>query len=363
MGQNSNRIFNIGLFEGVCLLVLILGTFTATWAESNALDPKLQKKVLASQQAIWVAHILRQKPQDKKIVELDFKSIQIPVFLLPHGESFRPLVKLLPVYKKPGWKLYVGKNVPVKESGDTGEYYVYAYLNSRISEIDFFAKNESGDIIKEKVYIFAPEARQFKQTSAIKSMSFDIGFSRLYYEQTTFGVFTASSLLLGIGYVSPDDGKKWGWLADFDMTVMTFASDPLDHNPQYYEGLLAVSYAKKIFKNPRWRSRIIAGVGTSGLISHGSPFGYSGLAGLDVGLKSEFYKNRTESYIFEGHYMTYDGISLTADRALNIEGKWRFNFENTRQMVVGLKYSSHKFQVSFEEIEVDRFALTGSFTF
>lgn len=343
----------------ICVLVLPLQS-----QAQSSYEKKLQKKVQQSQQAIWVAHILRQRPKEKKIEGLEFKGEKIPVFLLPHKDSFRPLVKIKPRFQQEGWKLYVGKNTPAKPSGEEGEYVVYAYLNSRISEIQFLARNENGETRREKVYIFAPEARQFKQVSAFKSVSYNIGFSKLFYEQTTFGVFTASSLVLGLSYLTPEKGSKWGMIGDFDITVMTLDSEPIDHNPQFYEGLIAGTYQYKIFKkDPRWRSRLIAGIGTSGLISHGSPFGYSGLAGIDLGVRSEYFKNRTESYIIEGHYMTYDGISLTQDRAFSIEGKWRFNHENLRQTVVGLRMVTHKFQVSFEEIEVDFISLSGSFTF
>lgn len=327
-----------------------------------AKDEKFQQKVLQAQKAVWLCHILRQKSEDKLITQMKFKTLKTPVFMVPSEEGMRPLVRLLVEFNEPGWKLFVGNKVPVRSTSDPNIYTVHAYLNSRISEVTFVAQNEDGEKV-ETVYLFAPEAREYKITSPFDSVAFSLGYGNIIYEQTSYGIFNGKNLLIGVNYLSPEKGNKWGILADFQISFFTFQSEPEYLNPQVYEADAQLTYKVKLFSSPLWRSRLMAGVSTVGMYSHGADFGFSNLYGPSLSLRSEYYQSRNFSYSFEFTYATYDKISLTEDRAFKVKPAINFNLSNLRKMNLELAYSNHTFVSGFEEVVLELLGLNLGLSF
>lgn len=339
------------------ILLLHFNAFAQTAEGRDSKQPPL-----LSQKALWFCHILRQKGDSPTIAGLTFKSLKIPVFLIPKDSSVRPLVKLKMQYDRDDWELFIGESQPLK-SETPGSLVTYAFLNSRISTIKLTAKNKNGEKQEETVYLFAPEAREYKMVSPFNNLMFTVGAANLIYEQTSFGVFNSKSLLLGTSYISPEKGHRWGFLGDFIISFFTFQSEPLDLNPQFYTGQLSTTYNLKIFKSPRWRSRIIVGAELSGLSSKGSPFGFSNLYGPRLGLRSEFFMSGSESYSFEVYYATYEGLSLDQDRALGLKLSFHNNFADLRQVQYQFTYSNQAFTSDIEQVELDFLSLSTSFSF
>ncbi len=350
----------------ISTLVLALGVFlicsgwresAAAQVENTAVQRQEQDQIVQAQKAMWFAHILRQRESGSTVTGLVFPSNQIVVYLLPKGDAFRPLVRLDVRYNRPDWRLVVGDGVPLRAGDGPNELYLYAYLNSRISEVSFEARGPQGQIEREVVYLFAPEAREYRMVSAFDTLTFKVGAGNLIYEQSSFGVFTGQSALLGVGYASPDKGGRWGLSADFHMSVYTVKSSPVDHNPQFFEGNAAVTYSIKAFQSPLWRSRILFGLSTVGLVSHGSPFGFSGLYGPQLGFLSTYYSDTTNSYTFSLRWSPYEGVGLSDERAFLLEGSWDRNLANLRRVRLILGYSNHRFTTVTERIEADFFTL------
>ncbi len=331
------------------LLVLIFGLLGGAGV-SSAQETQEEDGVVEAQRAVWLAYVLRQRSEDVRIEGMEIKVLELPVFLVPQGESFRPLVKMRVEFRRPDWELFVGGRTPVNEDDNPNVYAVYAYLNSRISEVEIQARGPGGQLEKEKVYIFAPEAREFKVVSPFDAIVASIGVGELVYKQSSFGTFVSNTLTIEARYLSPEKGKRLGYLMDFSMTLYTFRSSPIERNPHYVQGRLGVTYPTQIFSDLQWRSRIFLGVRGSALIPQGSPFGFSDLYGLEAGLRSEYFYRGDRSYALEAYYSPFDPKKLLRDRSIEMRGSWYFNVGEFRRGRLSLGYSHQTFSSGLERV-------------
>ena len=321
-----------------------------------------EKEVYKSKQALWVAHILRDRSAIN-LKELSLDVDKLPVYLVPQGENFRPMVKLKLKYNKPGWKLFLSDKDPVKATGVEGEYVVYAYLRSRISTLFITAVGPNNERVSETFYMFAPEAREFKMVSLFDSMFFTLGHSYMIYRQTSFGTFVSQALLVGAKYFTPEKGYRLGYFGEANLTLFTYTSSPIKENPQFFEARGGLSYLVNFTKNPKLRSRLTLGAGTINLFSLGAPFGFSGLYGLNLGLRTEFYKSAKRSFGAEVYITPYDFSDPLSERTAKFSFDITDNLNNLRRIQYGLSYSSHKFSESIENINADQFNAYVSLSF
>lgn len=329
--------------------------------EEKKLTPE-EQKIMKVQKELWFAHILRTRNTGSKIEGLEIPHKQIPVWMIPKGQSIRPLVRLKASLKDPSWRLFVGPNIPANPGGKEGEYLVYAFLNSRVSEVYFEARSPRGEVQKEIVYIFAPEAQEFKITSPLDAITVDVGVSQLVYIQSSFGVFTSESALLGLKYMTPENRSGWGVLANARMTVLTLSSSPIDANPQMVEGSFNMTKSHKIFGNPLIRSRLLFGVNTLSVLSHGSDFGFDFLPAPNLGVRSEFFYNARSSYAAEVHFIPYLGI-FEGEFGYNLMVSWNTTFRDTDRFSFSATYSNYAFQSGVEDITVGLLGLNLGFGF
>jgi hypothetical protein len=323
---------------------------------------KEEKQLMKAQRALWLAHVLRDRTGQNIIKDLKISKDKIPVFLIPQDDSFRPLVKLEVEFNRPGWNLFIGDKLPMRRQKD-GSYVLYAYLRSRLNAVEIRAQNEQGAQEREILYLFAPEAREFKLVSPFDSVLFTLGHSFLVYEQTSFGTFVAQSLMLGVRYVSPDKGNSFGLLGDFTATVFTYDSSPIEQNPQFMEGRLGLTYPVKLIKNPKYRTKLFLGASTINFVSYGSPFGFSGLYSADLGIRTVYYRSGQNSYAGEFHYAPIEFSDPLGERSFRFVFDWSMNLDNLRQAQIGLSYSNHSFKVGFEDIYVEALSVFGSISF
>lgn len=325
-------------------------------------DEKPQK-LLKSQKLLWVAHVLRDKGANQKLDGLEIVADQVPVYLVPQEENFRPLVKLKLNYNKPGWSLFLSDKEPIRKSNESGEHLVYAYLRSRISTMVITAVGPNRKTESETLYLFAPEAREYKMASVFDSVLFSLGHSFLVYRQTSFGTFVSQSLLLGAKYISPEKGYRLGYFADTYVTAYTYSSSPIKESPQFFEARAGLSYLVKLIKDPRYRSRFTLGVSTVNLFSFGSPFGFSGLYGANYGIRTEFYRSAKNSYAGEFQIAPYDYDDPLGQRTLKLSLDWNYNLSNLRRAQYGLSYTNHLFTDGNEKINSDQLNLYFSLSF
>lgn len=325
---------------------------------------KEEKRIKRSQKAMWIAHVLREKEKTNRMEGLDIELLKIPVFLVPKAESFRPLVKLNLKFIREGWTLLDSTGSEVRKTKDkANEYVVYAYLNSRISTIKLSAAGPEKGEANETVYLFAPEAREFKTVSVFSSIQYFVGHTYLVYRQASSGRFTSQSLLLGAKYLSPEKGKKIGYLADLSSTVYTYAASPLSRTFNFLEARAALTYKVKLFKDPKYRTRITAGLGTINLFSIGTAVGFSGLYGPNFGLRTEYYKSGVSSYALDFQYMPYEFKDPVSERTLKLSIEWTKNLDNLRLAQLGFSYSNHSFTSGVDQIDADMASVYFSLSF
>lgn len=330
---------------------------------SNSKSSEDKERLTKSRKALWVAHVLRQKTEGKSLKNLELVSDRLPVYLVPQGESFRPLVKLRLNYNRPGWQLYLSDKDPVRKSNNNNEYTVYAYLRSRISTITMTTVGPSNEIESETFYMFAPEAREYKMVSIFDSVLFTVGHTYLVYRQTTFGTFVSQSLLVGAKFISPEKGYDWGYFADASMSVFTYTSSPSKESPQFFDARAGASYLVKVFDDPKYRSRFTLGASTINLFSFGSPFGFSGLYGPNMGFRTEFYMNANHSYAAELQLAPYEFADFLTERTIKISFDFNKNLNNLRRGQIGLSYANHYFSSGSERIRSDQLNIYGSLSF
>ncbi len=320
-------------------------------SEKKTVEPE----ALKTKQALWVAHILRDKQAPSRLPELKLSQVQLPVYLVPQGESFRPMVKMKLDYNKPGWQLFLSDKEPVRRLDAEGTHVVYAYLRSRISTLFLTSVGPENEVQTETFYLFAPEAREFKMVSLFDSVFFSIGHSYLIYRQTSFGTFVSQAMLVGVKYITPEKGRKIGYFADANLTLFTYSSSPVDENPQFFDARAGASLLVKLTKNPKYRSRLTFGASTINLFSLGSSFGFSGLYGANFGLRTELYRSAKDSYSAELQITPYDFSDPFGERTIKLNLDWTKNLNNLRRLQYGLSYASHKFSDKNESINADQF--------
>lgn len=344
----------------LCLNLVVMAPPTKG---QEVVDEELREQVLKTQRALWFAHVLRQEKTGVLIKDLKIEIEKVPVYLMARGNKVRPLVMVKMTYPEEQGELMVRPNVPLRKTKVPNERILYAYLKSPVSEVPLVVKKKNGEPEKETLYLFAPEARQFKIENPFKTTFLKLGMAWAFYQQTSYGTFVSSSMQIGLKYMSPEKGQRWGILGDIDLTVFTFDSSPEDLNPQFWEGLLAATMKYKVFKGPRWRSRILGGVNTIGVYDHGSPFGFSGLYGPTLGLRSEYYVNGRTSLAFEGYISGYSTeIIQFQDRTVKVGGYLSFHRDNLSQWIVGASYSSSVFTVGTEAIDHETILLNVGFS-
>jgi hypothetical protein len=329
----------------------------SVFAEDKIEPPKLLK----SQKALWIAHVLRDKTAKTSVSDLKLEIDKLPVYLVPQGESFRPLVKLKLKYNKPGWSLFLSDKEPIRKTDDKGDYVVYAYLRSRISTINVIAIGPNRETESEVFYMFAPEAREYKMVSVFDSVYFSVGHSFLNYRQSSFGTFVSQALLVGVKYISPEKGFKLGYFADANLTLYTYKSSPIEENPQFFDARAGLSYLVKVTKNPKYRSRVTLGASTINLFSLGSPFGFSGLYGPNIGYRTEYYKSAKNSFAAEFQIAPYEFSDILSQKTVKLSLDWNRNLGSLRRAQFGLSYANHRFSetigVQTEKVNADQFNL------
>ena len=319
-------------------------------------DTKKSEFVEDSKRATWFAYALRVNPQDR-IDKLELKFVKLPVFLVPTEKSFRPLIQLRLLYDNPEWTLFDGEDYSLNKVNTENEYAVYAFLNSRLSTVKIYAVGPNESLEEELIYIFSPEAKEFKTTNVFNSTIFSIGYANVTYEQSTFGTFVVDAIYLGLKYESPENGKRLGYYADASSSLYTVASDPVNEPSNYLEAHGGLSYNVKLFKDFRYRSRIKLGISTVNFFTYGRNFGFTGLFGPSLGLKSEYFKDGSKSYTAEIGFSPYDFSNVLQERTVRLEAGYNLNLKNLRRARFGLEYSNTKFSFEIEDIEAHFFVL------
>lgn len=339
------------------LLWVLLATlsFNAFSQTTNEPSPSATRK-----KEFWLASVLREESSPNFLEHIEIQQKELPVFMVPKGESFRPLVRLRIQNKDPQETLFVGGREPKKEQNIS---IVYAYLTSRVSEIVLESRSLKGTARQEKIYVFAPEASEYKVKSPFNAIFVSLGVGQLSYTQSSFGTFVSQSAVGGISYISPQKNGRWGYLGEAQFSLYTFNSTPIRRNPQFIDGRIGVTMKTSLLKSPKFRTRLFAGLSTSSLMPQGSPFGYSGLFAPNIGLRGEYFAGKDNSYIFEGYLSSYKDFQFFDERGLVLRGSYETTWSEFRRIRYSLQSSSHVFKQKFERLNLQMFMFLVGLTF
>lgn len=351
-------------FVVVCLFTSFITSkaYSLTDKEKKKIVRSLKKSkaptefLEGSKRAAWFAHPLRIKYQDR-IDGLYIDSEKLPVFLVPTDKNIRPMVQLKLRYDREGWQLFDGEKQSLKKTSVENEYLLYAFLNSKLSTVQFYALGPNEELEEEKLYVYSPEAKELKTKSIFNSLILSAGYSYIDYRQSSFGTFITNSLFFGLNYSSPFKGRRLGYYGDLSSTIYTFFSSPIREPTSFLDGRLGLSYSAKVFKDFRYKSDFRLGVSSFNYFTFGRDFGFTGLFGPDLGFKTEFFRNGSESYILNLSFVPFDFENVLDERAIRIEFYRNMNLKNLRKAQIGFEYSNTAFQFEIESIDVHFFGL------
>ncbi len=289
---------------------------------------------------VWVGHILREKKAESRITELVFEPQKFPVVLVPQDGGMRPLVEIRGRYARPGWTLMMSDSKPVPITSVIGDFKVPAYLNARISDVTFLAKGPKGEIEKERVFIYAPKAQEFKAVKPLDALFFGIGSSYMVYRQTGYGEFKSITGLLTARIQSPErESSRFAYLAAADVTVFTLASTPIERGPQIVDAKADVSY--RLTKEPGkiWNFQALAGLHYLTMIPNGSPFGFKNLAAFELGLRARKVTSPKTAWVGEFRYVPLDGFGDFERSGFDGYVSWNRILDNLHRIELGLAVS------------------------
>lgn len=302
--------------------------------------------------APWTAHILRQS-EVPKLEGLTFPDKKLVVRLIPKSDELRPLVELKGNFNRPGWTLLVYGQRPMTSANNPNDFSVFAYLNSQVNEVTFEAKGPDGKIESETLYLFAPEAQEFQVVSTWESIVLSAGVASFMYEQSFFGRFRSSSGFLRLNYDSPEASSHWGTLAQGQITVLNFASSPIQANPQVVDAHAALSYRLGWGEEGRYRHRIFVGADYSAVYSNGSPFGFAGLMAPEIGWATRYYEDSRNTYMGEFRWVLFGDSSLGDQRALHAGLTWIQTLKSLRRRNLGFSIYDSSFVSDGQKIRVN----------
>jgi hypothetical protein len=288
----------------------------------------------------WVAHVLRDHDTEKHLAGLDFPAKQFPVTLVQRASGLRPLVEVSGRYTRHGWSLYAPDGTLLAIKND--RFHFFAYLNGRISEAFLTAKGPKGETQSERVYLFAPEAQEFKVVTPWNAVLVSLGLGGFSFYQTDYGTFHSAPVIFKVEYNDQgDDRIALNGLATG--SLFTVWSSPSQQGPQFLQ--MKADVAWRIQKDPlaQWGTQLMGGLSYRTIFSNGSPFGFSNLFAYDLGVRTRYVLSVKRALIGEIHY-TPVGKSLGLKQyGIDLSFKFSKILENAHRLQISLDYTILKF--------------------
>lgn len=314
-----------------------------------------------------IAYILRRRGDENRIKELELFDSTVPVVLIAKGSEIKPTIALHANFNRPGWKIFtqgsqglqalqgsllktnnenIQKNAPSQVRPNqqfNSEFTIYAHLLGRVSEVALTAIGPNGEKQSEKVYIYAPNARAYHVVSAWDDLLLSAGLTTFSYAQTGFGAYESINALASIRYGTPDSDSILSFVASAEMTILAFASSPINTSPQIFEARGDVSIRPGPKPTGRLRSRILIGGTYLTMFSNGSPFGFSDLTAPEIGIQSRYIASFRDDWIGEIRYIPVGGITKVGQQGINLSIAWSKLLQDSRRLETGLTYSAYNY--------------------
>ncbi len=330
----------------LCFFILVFAIKGVSKPELSEAQNSLQESIKGQNldsSSTWVAHLIREKNLEKRISDLQIKEGTIPVTMIFKDQKFRPLVQIPIEFLRPGWSVFIQEKILVPFQNQIGSYKLFAYLNSRVNEVDIVVKGPNNGIEKERIYIVAPDAQEFKIVSPWDALRLGLGSALFSYKQTGYNNYQAWTGIIAVQYHSPEEKSKFGLISDLAMTALTVSSSN-GLSPQLLQFNGDIIYFFPWSPNSRWRKQALLGLDYFTMLSNGAPFGFKDLITPEVGGRARYIVNEQEDMIFEFRYSPLNGVSNLKERGYILSYSRSWLLPNLHRIEAGIRLLDFTYQ-------------------
>lgn len=337
------------------LIMVITWSFQShrlAWGEtpSNA-PPETQVEETKSNDQIWIAHILRQIKNEENIPFLEFKLRKVPISLVPQDGILQPMIMVEGTLEKIGWSLSVEQKKVLLEETGKRNFQLPLFIKGRVNEFTLVAQNSKNEILREKIFIFAPHASEYIKVSPWNAVMLSLGLAGLSYYQSDFGIYQSIATLVSARYAPLEGENPWSWATQLEMTIQTLTSKPIRKSPQLIEGKLSGAYRLIPKYDPRLSEQILFGASYLTMLSNGSPFGFANLLAPELGWRFRWKKDSANFLVGDLRFL-FLSTNIFKERGFEIGASWSHALKNLHNIEYGFSYSSLVYQPE-SEIEVN----------
>ena len=329
---------------GVAFLLLLLPIHATFAANPAAAQPTAKKTT-------WIATIIRNS-KSGVLAHMSFSDARIPVTLMPTKDKLRPLVEIHEHYIRPGWELFAqNTSLLGRQPESKTEFKIFAYLNSRFTEITFIARGPTGETESEQILISAPDVQEFHMSQPWGELMVALGTSSFNFYQQGYGQFSSRTALLSLAYTTPRWNSRFGLYANAKMTMLTLSSTtPGGYGPQILEGKLDATYL--LTKDPfnRLQTSAVLGISYLTMLSNGSPFGFANLMAAEAGARATYALGQVSplstpasSINGEVRWQPLGGVFDFDERGLDFSLAWSRKLANLHRIELGLGLSDFSY--------------------
>ncbi len=301
------------------------------------------------QRTVWVAHVLRRKSNEFLIKNFSLTESRLPIVLVAKKDELRPTVTIRGKFERQGWKLLIEGATPVVFDEGKTTFSIHAHLKGRINKMNLTAVGPNGERENEALYIYAPEAMEFKVVNAWDQILLSVGTSFLSYAQKGFGEYRSISGLLSARYNSPEKKltaesdlySRIGLIANMDLTVLTLIASPVDRGPQLLEAKLDGTYQFDPDPYGRVQNQLLVGASYITMFNYGSPFGFSNLLAPEIGWRRRVLVSPVAAWVGEARFIGLSEFYTFNSLALNLSLAWSRLISDSHRLELGFSYSGY----------------------
>ncbi len=265
-----------------------------------------------------LAHVIRQQGEEL-ILGLSIVSNELVVEMVNHQSKIRPRVNLKFKYDRKDWQLYLQDQLLLEPNDKDGIITIPAFLNEKINEVSLFARGPHGALQVEKIYIYAPEAREFEITEPWNVIHLEAGLMFLSYKQQYYNEFKMFNTVIGAHVGTPDYKDRWSFKFDLNVAALNIQSNQEQYAPQLFQFNVTTNYKFQFetLLNQNFYAQL--GVNYFTMIANGTPFGVKDLIAPLVGLTYRKIIDRKNDWILFFHLIPYDSkLNLNSSQVIGL---------------------------------------------
>lgn len=282
------------MFQTILILIQVIFAFAAqAQVDSNNL-----------------AHVIRQQGEEL-ILGLSIVSNELVVEMVNHQSKIRPRVNLKFKYDRKDWQLYLQDQLLLEPNDQDGIITIPAFLNEKINEVSLFARGPHGALQVEKIYIYAPEAREFEITEPWNVIHLETGLMFLSYKQQYYNEFKMFNTVIGAHVGTPEYKDRWSFKFDFNVAALNIQSNQEQYAPQLFQFNGNINCKLQFDSLLNQYFFVQAGVNYFTMIANGSPFGVKDLVAPLVGLTYRKIIDKKNDWIIYFRLMPYSSLLIS----------------------------------------------------